>query len=85
MADDIVDIRKRIEENQSIIAEFDKVNKTLLALRNESQDKLLDYEDFSQRMSSGEFRMWADIYSSNGKNIQIREDKNGKRKLFCKH
>ena len=68
--------RKRIEENQQLIVNYDAVNKKLFDIRN-GRDRdtgeviqQIPLEEFSDGMQTHEAQMWRDIYSGNGSNIK---------------
>ena len=68
--------RKRIEENQKLIVNYDAVNKKLFDIRN-GRDRdtgeviqQIPLEEFSDGMPIHEAQMWKDIYSGNGSNIK---------------
>ena len=68
--------RKRIEQNEKIIVNYDAVNKKLFDIRN-GRDRdtgeviqQIPLEEFDEGMSPQETQMWKDIYSGNGSNIK---------------
>ena len=78
------ELRKKVEKDQDLILEFDKINQKLLAIRNDigtnedgSEIKLgnNNEKDWSASIPENERRMWMDIYNSNGENIRIVDGK----------
>jgi len=65
------ELRKKVEQNQDKIVKFNDLNKKILGIRNSEVER----ENWSGSMKEEEARMWDDIYSSNGKNIQIIDGK----------
>ena len=65
------ELRKKVEQNQDKIVKFNDLNKKILGIRNSEVER----ENWSEGMKEEEVRMWDDIYSSNGKNIQIIDGK----------
>ena len=65
------ELRKKVEQNQDKIVKFNDLNKKILGIRNSEVER----ENWSGSMKEEEVRMWDDIYSSNGKNIQIIDGK----------
>ena len=65
------EIKSRVEINQKSIVEFDAVNKKLLEIRNAGTDE----SQWSKGMDPTTINMWKDIYTSNGKNIKIKDGK----------
>tara|TARA_R110002020_G_scaffold470661_1_gene696722 strand:+ start:600 stop:3044 length:2445 start_codon:yes stop_codon:yes gene_type:complete len=65
------EIKKRVEENQKMLVEFDIVNQQLLEIRNSGTDE----SQWSKGMDATTANMWRDIYTSNGKNIKIKDGK----------
>tara|TARA_A100001201_G_scaffold118202_1_gene101723 strand:- start:882 stop:2750 length:1869 start_codon:yes stop_codon:yes gene_type:complete len=61
------ELRKQIEENQDKIVKYNDLNKKILGIRNSEVERA----NWSQGMKEEEVRMWDDIYSSNGRNIQM--------------
>tara|TARA_R100000908_G_scaffold24448_1_gene10698 strand:+ start:1012 stop:2793 length:1782 start_codon:yes stop_codon:yes gene_type:complete len=68
--------RKRIEQNQKIIVNYDAVNKKLFDIRN-GRDRdtgeviqQIPLEEFDEGMEKHEAQMWKDIYAGNGSNIK---------------
>ena len=68
--------RKRIEENQKLIVNYDAVNKKLFDIRN-GRDRdtgeviqQIPLEEFSEGMPPEEAQMWKDIYAGDGSNIK---------------
>ena len=68
--------RKRIEQNENIIVNYDAVNKKLFDIRN-GRDRdtgeviaQVPLEEFDAGMSSQEEQMWKDIYAGDGSNIK---------------
>ena len=75
------EIKKRIEENEKLIVNYDEVNKKLYSIRNgrdvetgEIIEKI-PIEEWSEGMKPEEKRMWQDIYASNGENIKVIKGK----------
>ena len=78
------ELRKKVEANQDIILQFDKINQKLLAIRNDigtnedgSEIKLgnNNEKDWSGTIPPEERRMWMDIYNGKGENIKIIDGK----------
>ena len=68
--------RKRIEQNQKIIVNYDAVNKKLFDIRN-GRDRdtgeviqQIPLEEFDEGMEKHEAQMWKDIYAGDGSNIK---------------
>ena len=68
--------RKRIEENQKLIVNYDAVNKKLFDIRN-GRDRdtgeviaQVPLEEFDEGMEKHEAQMWKDIYAGDGSNIK---------------
>tara|TARA_Y100000114_G_scaffold67384_1_gene61792 strand:+ start:9303 stop:11267 length:1965 start_codon:yes stop_codon:yes gene_type:complete len=68
--------RKRIEENEKLIVNYDAVNKKLFDIRN-GRDRdtgeviqQISLEEFSDGMPTHEAQMWKDIYAGDGSNIK---------------
>jgi len=68
--------RKRIEENEKLIVNYDAVNKKLFDIRN-GRDRdtgeviqQIPLEEFDEGMSPQETQMWKDIYAGDGSNIK---------------
>ena len=68
--------RKRIEQNEKIIVNYDAVNKKLFDIRN-GRDRdtgeviaQVPLEEFDEGMEKHEAQMWKDIYAGDGSNIK---------------
>ena len=69
------ELREKMEKDQQLIVEFDKINQQLIKIRNDKESNGSESGEWSKQMSPEEHRMWQDIYTGNGKNIKIIDGK----------
>jgi len=69
------ELRNKMEKDQQLIVEFDRINQQLIKIRNDKESNGSESDKWSKQMSPEEQRMWQDIYTGNGENIKIIDGK----------
>ena len=69
------ELRNKMEKDQQLIVEFDRINQQLIKIRNDKESNGSESDNWSKQMSPEEQRMWQDIYTGNGENIKIIDGK----------
>jgi len=69
------ELREKMEKDQQLLVEFDKINQQLLKIRNDKQSNGSESDKWSIQMPEEEHEMWHDIYHGNGENIKIIDGK----------
>ena len=69
------ELREKMEKDQQLIVEFDKINQQLIKIRNDKESNGSESDNWSTQMPPEEHAMWQDIYTGNGENIKIIDGK----------